>query len=133
MLLLPLLPLLMALGLLTSLGPRGVGRRRRRFTPPPFPFPFPTASESGRGGGGEEEEEGPFDADTLAGLSSGPLLRPRPASWWWADATVVLVALALVGDAAALGFLDPTLAGHLQLLLGLGVGRIGACGQLLTG
>jgi hypothetical protein len=120
MLLLALLPLLMALGLLTALGPRGVGRRRRHF--PTTTTPFSTASELD-----QADESEPFDVETLAGLSSGPL-RSRPgASSWWADATVVLVALALVGDAAALGFLDPTMAQHLQLLLGLGVGRIGAC------
>lgn len=114
--LLSLLPMFMAVALLTALGPRGIGRKRRCF---PTPTHQHDTNTNGNGDGGT------LGHDTLAGLSDGVrfLLRQNP---WWADFTVLLAALALVGDAAALGFMDPTLALHLQQLLGLGVRRIGA-------
>lgn len=111
MLVLSLLPLVLGGALLALLAPRGVGRRRVVFAP------FPAAAEHDHGHGDE------FAAGTLVGLSSG---RRFSSSVWWWDATVLLVVAALVGDAAALGFLDPTLSRHLQSLLGLGVRQMGA-------
>jgi len=51
---------------------------------------------------------------------SGPCPSPEPAHPpWWRHPTILLASLALVADAAALGFLDPTLSQHLLLLLNL--------------
>lgn len=56
------------------------------------------------------------DESSSSGPSAASLLRDR---------TVVLVALSLVADAAAIGFMDPVLARHLFLVLGLDVKTAG--------
>jgi MFS family permease len=59
---------------------------------------------------------------TIATTTSSP--PPSPATWWH-HPSILLVSLALIADAAALGFLDPTLSQHLLLLLNLPSKAIG--------
>jgi len=53
--------------------------------------------------------------------SSSP---PSPSTWWH-HPSILLVSLALIADAATLGFLDPTLSQHLLLLLNISSKSIG--------
>jgi MFS family permease len=119
MLVLSLMPVLMGLALLCLLRPQGVGRRRVAFAP------FPAATPRHHLNDDSELEIAP---GTLAALNSGQDFASSQSTGkaWWMDATVALVALALIGDAANLGFLDLTLSRHLQSLLGLSVRQMGA-------
>ena len=105
-LILSLPPLGMALILFLLLKPLGIGGRK------------------GGGGGRKRREEQTATVRRVEedGLPPPP---PPPTQQWWKDPTILLVSLALIADAAALGFLDPTLAHHLLLLLDLHVDQIG--------
>ena len=97
-------PLAAAALLAAALGPTGVGAGRTRL-----------------------REEGKAGGEPMGGGDAEPSFFYR----WWTDETILLAALALVTDAAAVSFLDPTLATHLRLVFDIDVDEIGVVFALL--